>query len=239
MSAGTETTIKMKIGILQTGESPEIIRDELGDYDDLFEELLANRGFEFTTYAVFKNELPADVAENEGWLITGSRFGAYEDHAWIAPLESFLRAVYAAERPIIGVCFGHQILAQALGGKVEKYKDGWSVGAVDYSDELSDSGTTLMAWHQDQVTQPPADAQTTGSSEFCQHAMLSYGNKAYTIQAHPEFSRKFMGGLIEARGSVLPEEVAAGARASLDSPLSTTSIADRFEMFLKNNRPSG
>lgn len=101
----------MKIGILQTGRTPDEIRADHGDYDDLFKQLLDGRGFTFETYAALDGMLPASAHDADGWLITGSKFGVYEDHPWIAPLEEFLRNAYAAAVPIIGVCFGHQILA--------------------------------------------------------------------------------------------------------------------------------
>ena len=93
----------MLIGILQTGESPDALRADLGDYPDFFETLLAGRGLTFRRYAVLRMEFPADVLECEGWLITGSRFGAYEDHAFIPPLEDFIRRAYAAHVPVVGM----------------------------------------------------------------------------------------------------------------------------------------
>lgn len=227
----------MKIGILQTGESPDAIRNDLGDYDELFEQLLAGRGFEFTTYTVFKNQFPDSVAEQQGWLITGSRFGVYEDHDWIPPLEVFLRDAYTQNIPIIGVCFGHQILAQALGGKVEKFSGGWSVGAVTYTDIYDDEiDATLMAWHQDQVTYKPDDARVVGRSDFCENAMLAYGDRAYSVQAHPEFNRDFVQGLMKARGGVLPEGVLENANKTLETPITNHAMADRFEQFFKSSR---
>lgn len=117
----------MKIGILQTGRSPESIRAKHGDYNEFFERYLSGRGFTFENYEALEGELPQDPHDAQGWLITGSRFGVYEDHPWIKPLETFLQDAFKAGVPIFGVCFGHQILAQALGGKVEKFRDGWSV----------------------------------------------------------------------------------------------------------------
>ena len=81
------------------------------------------------------NEFPAGPDAADGWLITGSKHGAYEDHDWIPPLEQLIRDIYAAGRPLVGVCFGHQIIAQALGGTVEKFKGGWSVGHTTYEIE--------------------------------------------------------------------------------------------------------
>jgi GMP synthase-like glutamine amidotransferase len=78
-------------------------------------------------------DFPKDIHDCDGWLITGSRFGAYEDHPFIPPLEDFIRAAYAAHVPVVGICFGHQIIAQAMGGKVEKYAGGWSVGPTEYN----------------------------------------------------------------------------------------------------------
>ena len=103
--------------------------DQTGDYDALFRDLLAGHGFDFVTFAVLDGEFPASVEDADAWLITGSRHGVYEDHDWIPPLEALIRKIDARRLPLVGVCFGHQIIAQALGGKVEKFKGGWSVGA--------------------------------------------------------------------------------------------------------------
>ncbi|HBS51092.1 MAG TPA: glutamine amidotransferase [Rhodobacteraceae bacterium] len=223
----------MKIGILQTGRTPEEMRQAHGDYDDLFKRLLADRGFSFETYPVLDGVFPQDVHDADGWLITGSKFGAYEPHDWIPPLEDFLRRAYAADVPIIGVCFGHQILAQALGGRVEKFRGGWAVGAIDYDLDGSDRKETIMAWHQDQITALPEEARVLGRNAFSPHAILAYGNRAFTVQPHPEFSRSFVEDLIEARSDVIPPEVAEQARSRLDAPLTSADFADRLERFFK------
>ena len=140
----------MKIGILQCGRSPAMLVSKFGDYDDMCISLLGMQ-FETAVYAVLDNDFPDSVQDADGWLISGSRFGVYEDHDWIPPLEDFLRTAYARSIPIVGICFGHQILAQALGGKVEKYSGGWSVGLVEYQMEGAEDPVPINAFHQDQV----------------------------------------------------------------------------------------
>jgi len=105
----------MQIGILQTGASPDALRGEHGDYPDFFERLLQGRGLAFRRFHVEAMEFPASVQECDGWLITGSRHGAYEDHPFIKPLEDFIRRAYDERVPMVGICFGHQIMADALG----------------------------------------------------------------------------------------------------------------------------
>jgi GMP synthase (glutamine-hydrolysing) len=223
----------MKIGILQTGRALEHIVERHGDFDTLFQQLLNGQGFSFQAYAVLDDEFPQTPTECDGWLITGSRFSAYEDLPWIATLETFLRKAYAADVPIVGICFGHQILAQAFGGKVEKYKGGWGVGPQDYQFDGIEETVTINAWHQDQVTELPKDSCAVGRSEFCTNAAILYGEKAYSIQAHPEFTNDFMSDLIEAKGSLVPAEIIEAAEKQLKAASPSPEVVAQIVSFFK------
>ena len=217
----------MLIGILQCGHFPEDLQGESGDYDAMFERLLAGENFDYATYNVVDGDFPVGPEACDGWLITGSRHGAYEDHDWIPPLEDLIRAIRDAGRPLVGVCFGHQIIAQALGGKVVKFDGGWSVGAQTY--QFEDGPVTLNAWHQDQVVALPDGAQVLASSEFCANAAVAYGDRIYTVQAHPEFTATEVDGLIRKRGpGVVPDALLANAADNLNAPLGSSTIAKRF-----------
>ncbi|MFD0987966.1 type 1 glutamine amidotransferase [Methyloligella solikamskensis] len=222
----------MKIGILETGHTPDEIRGSQGDYDDLFRAFLADKGLEFETYPVVDGVFPDSPNEADGWLITGSKHGAYEDHPWIPPLEEFIRAAYADSIPVVGICFGHQIVAQALGGKVVKFDGGWSVGATEYHLKGGEEAR-LIAWHQDQVVELPPEAEVEGYSEFCRYAVLRYGDKALTIQPHPEFTPTFSRALLEARGSTLPYDIAENAAASFDLPLDREAFSEQIADFFR------
>jgi GMP synthase-like glutamine amidotransferase len=225
----------MRIGILKCGQSPETLRGELGDYDTMFETLLAGRGFDFASYHVEAMEFPASVHEAEGWLLTGSRHGVYEDHAFIPPLEEFIRHAYGEHVPLVGICFGHQIIAQALGGKVEKYAGGWAIGAQDY--DFEGQPVTLNAWHQDQVVERPQGARPIGANGFCENAALVYDDdRALTVQGHPEFGDAMIAGLIDHRSSTIPAELVTRAQARMSGSGPSSLLADRIERFLKAPR---
>ena len=199
----------------------------------MFEKLLDGNDFEFETFSVVDDVFPSGAEAADGWLITGSKHGAYEDHPWIPPLEKLIRDVHATGKPMIGVCFGHQIIAQALGGKVEKFGGGWSVGRTEYT--LDGAPVALNAWHQDQVVELPHDARVVGSSDFCANAMLAYGESIWTVQAHPEFPAEFIDGLIKTRGKgVVPENQLEAATAVLPEPTDNQRIAAHMAQFFKS-----
>lgn len=226
----------MKIGILQTGHAPDPMRPKTGDYSDLFQKLLAGHGFTFDIYNVVDGAFPAGPRAADGWLITGSRHGVYEPHPWIPPLEQLIRDIRAQGVPLVGICFGHQIVAQALGGKVEKFSGGWNAGPVEYRLEGFPEPVRLMAWHQDQVVAPPPGARPLGSGETCQYAMLGYDDDILTIQPHPEFDAGFIRGLIDTRGGSLPPEVLARAARDLDKPTASGAMAERIASFFLKSR---
>ncbi|RMA40940.1 type 1 glutamine amidotransferase [Rhodophyticola porphyridii] len=225
----------MILGILQTGHASDEIRQTHGDFDSMFRRLLDGHGFDFRVFNVVDMEFPDGPAAADAWLVTGSKHGAYEDHPWIPPLEELIRAIRAAERPMVGICFGHQVIAQALGGRVEKFAGGWSVGRQSY--RIGGKTFHLNAWHQDQVVDLPAGAEVLGQSDFCANAVLAYGPRILTVQPHPEFDAAIMAGLITHRGpGIVPEDQLTQAAADLPQPNDAADIALMLAEVLKKAR---
>jgi GMP synthase (glutamine-hydrolysing) len=227
----------MLIGILETGLAPDALRARAGSYPDMFARLLGPHGFDFRTWSVVNMEFPESVHDAEGWLITGSRHGVYDDLPFIAPLEALIRQAVAEGVPVVGICFGHQIVAQALGGRVEKFHGGWAVGPQEY--DFAGRPVRLHAWHQDQVIEPPAQAEVIATHPFCAYAGLRYSDRALTVQAHPEYDDAFLHGLIEMRGrGLVPDDRLDGALDRMDGSTDAADIAARIAAFFRQPRSS-
>ena len=224
--------VEVKIGILETGRLPDDLAAH-GDYPRMVRDWLGMENAVSRAYAVLDMEFPDSPLAADAWLITGSRFAAYEDHPWIGPLEEFIRAARDAGVLMVGICFGHQIMAQALGGRVAKSAKGWGLGVHDYTvthwpEDLGPvpDDLRLEAFHQDQVEMLPEGAEVIATSPFCEYAALWYPGFGVSFQAHPEFGPAFLSDLVRARtGTVIDTETGEAALPAIARPTNSAELA--------------
>jgi GMP synthase-like glutamine amidotransferase len=226
----------MKVAILETGRPPGTLADTFGDYPAMFEQLLGP-GFEAKCFDVQAGELP-DPAAHGAYLITGSPAGVYEPLPWIEPLQEFIRS--ASDAKMVGICFGHQVMAEALGGHVEKSHKGWGAGLHTYAivhPEPWDDGVktiAVAASHQDQVVVQPPNTDVVAASDFTPFASLAWTDRpAISFQFHPEFSPEFAKALIRERYDRVNDPDAA--IASLDAPNDNARIGGWIRNFLNGD----
>lgn len=212
----------MRVGLLIVGHVDERATHLAGDYPELFAALLDGYGVDLVRYDLDAGHFPDSVAECAGWICSPSRCSTFDDQPWIRDAEALLRDVAAREVPYVGICFGHQLLAQALGAEVRRAADGWQVGVQDYEIvatpgwmEPRPERIALIASHEDQVQAVPPGAELLARSDGCPIAGLTVGERAWTLQAHPEFVPRLADHLLGLRVDLIGAEKVARARASL------------------------
>ncbi len=198
----------MKIAVLAAGITPDELLVQHGSYADMVMVLLkgASDEFEFQVFDVRLNDFPKALSDFDGFVITGSRNNVSENLDWMKTLKILIQTTYKARQPMLGICFGHQIIADALGGQVARYDGGWGLGLHEYKVEQGLAflpkelkSFAINAVHQDQVMVKPEVAQVFAGSSFCQNAGLVYDDLILTLQAHPEFNMAFEDALITFR----------------------------------------
>ncbi len=211
----------MTIAVLETGIPPGDLGERFGRYPDMYRRMLGLAD-PLPAYAVAQGRLPERVEDHDAYIISGSPAGVYDPLPWIGELTAFIRQAHGRAK-LVGICFGHQAMAQALGGEVVKSGKGWGVGLHHYRvaerQEWMDLAeqVSIPASHQDQVVAQPPGTQVTLASDFTPFAGLAWGDgSAISFQFHPEFDPAFAKALIEARRDALPDP--EGAKATLDGP---------------------
>ncbi len=215
----------MRIAILETGAPPSPVNERHPGYGQMMVDMLSPLmpGAAFVVAQVHEGDAAPPADGVDGYLLTGSPVGVYDGHDWIGPLFETVRAAAAAKTPQVGICFGHQAIAAALGGRVEKSDKGWGVGVHRYRvhetrawmDPLAEEITCAVS-HQDQVVEAPAGARVLAGSDFCPNGALSYAQgPAVSFQMHPEFDHGFASDLLAARSDRIPEEKVSGGLETL------------------------
>jgi GMP synthase-like glutamine amidotransferase len=214
----------MKLGILRTDAVRPELKLEYGEYPDMFIALLrhSDPNLEYAVYDVELGEYPVDIDEVDAYLITGSKSSVYEDKRWIIELMEFVRELNRRHKKLLGFCFGHQLVAQALGGKTERSAKGWGVGlhthrftTVPSWHDQGDVDLNILVSHQDQVVAVPHSARVLAGSEFCENAVCQIGDHILTFQGHPEFVPEYSRELLSIRRERIGEAAYAAGVSSL------------------------
>ena len=225
----------IKIGILRADDVSPELAPGFGQYPEMVEDLIvaANlargaelKSLEFTTYAVNRQQYPSHIDEVDAYIITGSKSSVYDQEPWIEELHRFVGTLHSNNKKTVGICFGHQIIASALGGKVEKANVGWGVGvkATNLTQVAADAGLNLgvgdtslnlLYSHQDQVTVPAPGSTLLASTDICPVAMTSVGEHILSFQGHPEFSHDYAQALYRLREKNYPPATYQNAMTSL------------------------
>jgi len=234
------------LGILKADSVNPDLQVTHGDYTDMFQSIfrVADPTLTFNIYDVLASQYPDNIDECDGYLITGSRHSVYEPLPWIQRLGEFVVELHSARKKLLGICFGHQLVAHVLGGRTAKSDRGWGVGRhvtrlYDASHPDWPSEFALLSSHQDQVQEPPPDAEIIAQSDFCPIAGMMLGQHILTLQGHPEFTRDYARDLLGVRREVLGESLYQAGLASLAEDVHQLEVARLILAFLFDGPSAG
>ena len=228
----------MIVGLFICDHVPGEYQVEFGDYPDMFARLFP--GFKWKLYDVTNGHFPENLDGCEIYMATGSRHSVYENIDWINQMKKIIQELYSRDKYFIGFCFGHQLLGEAMGGKVEKSLFGWCVGLHEFTTKNRrdwmvpfQSRLSLLMMCQDQVVEVPENTTVLASAEKCPNGIIQVGEKMLGIQAHPEFTKSYDRFLMEKRvGRIGKGKVEAGIW-SLEKTVDAKLIRDWVLAFLQ------
>ena len=234
----------MKLCILDNDILDGHLAEAYSSFGALFIRLFEGVGTDWTM-AVFHTQLgqyPASFDDFDAVLLTGSRADSFSDAPWAVELRRHVTALLDQRKKMVGVCFGHQLIALCMGARVGRAPQGWGAGRMVYDWHRPElpycddrNQIALLASHQDQVLELPAGARLVASSDFCPVAAFTVGEAVFCIQPHPEFKEEISAYLIDKRRELLGEEKYTTARASLQHGHEGEHIARVVVAFLEGS----
>ena len=222
----------LNIGLLLCDDIDDADRDQYGAYTGMFQNALdpGSDEIHLTAIRCFEGEALPQPGKFDGYVISGSRYSAYDDLSWIKSLQRFIVDCWEKNVRVVGICFGHQLIAHTLGGRASRAESGWGFGIqtakiTDRKSWMNDPGLSteplegdrynLIVIHQDQVVDVPPEFETIAENDFCPNSMIVADNKMLGIQGHPEFSKEFCAFRAEFRKELIGREVYQRALRSL------------------------
>lgn len=193
-------------------------------------------------YKMAFGEWPKSVNECRAWFVTGSAKGVYDTEPWISELKKLIIQLDEKKIKLIGICFGHQMIAESLGGRVEKSPHGWGVGVKTFEIvkkypwmQPEREKLSLLFSHQDQVAVLPPQAVVLASDSFCPYQIIQIGNHILTFQGHPEFSVPFAKGRLTSRKDKIAVQAYDAAMASFNEPRGSEVVVEWIRKFVLSN----
>ncbi len=235
----------MRLGILETQIHESGVKEKFGSYAEMFQRLFlsVDGRQEFSVYRVTERHYPESIDECDAYLITGSKSSVYDDEPWIVELQDYVVSLHKQRKKLIGICFGHQLIAQALGGLTQKSENGWGVGNVVSNIEKTmpwmgnaKQQFSLLVSHQDQVTALPVDAMLIASNEQCPNSGFQIASHILAFQGHPEFSEDYLKYSMNKRRDLIGEEKYNKALDSLKGSQDSQLVAQWIINFIKMDR---
>lgn len=232
----------MKIALILCDHVDAEFFPQYGDYPEMFINLLRPLipDLQMVAFDATKGKFPEPSATFNAYIISGSRHGVNDNLPWIALLEGVIKSLWHGKQKIIGICFGHQLVAKALGGKVITSEKGWGIGrsATQVLQRKQwmqppKSLLNLLISHQDQVVELPGQAQVLAQNSHCPYYMLQIDNTILTIQGHPEYSKDYLRALINKRRERYTSDVYAEAILSLEKEVDNALIAKWIHKFIE------
>ena len=242
----TATASTLRVCILDNDNLDPAVAGTYVSYGAMTETMFAAAGvpWHFERFNTTRGEYPGSFDAYDAVLLTGSKADSFSDEPWVRTLRERTTELLRQRKKLLGICFGHQLIAYCLGAEVGRAPQGWGMGRMGYEwvgprplkPAAADATLNLLASHQDQVRTLPAGATLLARSEFCPIAAYSVDEHVFCIQPHPEFVEDYSAWILSKRPESVSAERRERVRAEMALPHDGLDVARFMRDFVEGAR---